>query len=141
LRIDYATRMGRFGVAASGLLADVVLTRTPGEKSFVLAFRKEPDWQLPFLVETLLGGPLRYPFEGPGSEAGWGVRQMPSGTQLFRHYRLRVRETFVLRWLAGMTERALGEFRAGAEVEAERYYARCLLAARDDLLARLTAGS
>jgi hypothetical protein len=141
LRIDYATRMGRFGVGASGLLADVALTRTRVEKSFVLTFRNEPGWQLPFLVETLLGGPLRYPFEGPGSEAGWGVRETPSGTQLFRHYRLRVRETFVLRWLAGMTDRALGEFRAGAEVEAERYYARCLLAVRDDLVARLTAGS
>jgi hypothetical protein len=131
--LDYATRMGRYSLAARGLEADVALTRTPVEKSFVARFHKEPDWDLPFLVETFLGGPLRFPFEGPGSEAGWGAREMPGGTQFFRHFRFRVRETFVLRWLGGMTSRAMSEFRAGAELEAERYYGACLVAARDDL--------
>jgi hypothetical protein len=131
--MDYATRMGSHSLAAKGLEADIALTRTPVEKSFVARFQKEPDWELPFLVETFLGGPLRFPFEGPGSEAGWGAREMPGGTQFFRHFRFRVRETFVLRWLGGMTSRAMSEFRAGAELEAERYYGACLLAARDDL--------
>jgi hypothetical protein len=131
--LDYATRMGRYGIAARGLEADVALTRTPLEKGFVARFRKEPDWELPFLAETFLGGPLRFPFEWPGSEAGWGAREMPGGTQFFRHFRVRVRETFVLRWLGGMTNRAMSEFRAGAELEAERYYGACLAAARDDL--------
>ncbi len=131
---DYATRMGRFGIAARGLVADVALTRTPVEKGFVAHFRRKPDWDLPFLVEPLLGGPLSYPFDGPGSEAGWAARETPSGTRFVRHYRTRVRETFILRWLGGMTSRALSEFRSGAEREADRYHGECLLAVRDDLV-------
>jgi hypothetical protein len=134
---DYATRMGRFRVAARGLVAEVVLTRTPEEKGFVAHFRQKPEWDLPFLVESLLGGPLSYPFEGSGSEAGWAAIETPSGTRFVRHYRARVGENFVLRWLGGMTNRALGEFRAGAEREADRYHGECLLAVRDDLGALL----
>ena len=76
---DYATRMGRFSIAAKGLVAEVALTRTPLEKGFTARFRKKPDWDLPFLVESFLGGPLSYPFEGPGSEAGWAARETPLG--------------------------------------------------------------
>jgi hypothetical protein len=131
---DYATRMGRFSMAAKGLVAEVELTRTPTEKGFTARFRKKPDWELPFLVETFLGAPLSYPFEGPGSEAGWAARETPTGTRLVRDYRARVGENWVLRWLGGMTNRALSEFRAGAEREADRYQGECLLALRDDLV-------
>lgn len=130
---DYSTRMGRFSLAARGLVADVTLTRALSEKGFVARFRSSPDWDLPFLVEPLLGGPLHYPFEGPGSEAGYAARETPSGTRLVRSYRARVGENWVLRWLGGMTDRALGEFRAGAEREADRYHGECLVALRDDL--------
>ena len=131
---DYATRMGRFSIAATGLVAEVQLVRTPIEKGFTAYFRKKPDWDLPFLVEPFLGGPLSYPFEGAGSEAGWAARETPSGMRLVRDYRARFAENWVLRWLGGMTNRALSEFRAGAEREADRYHGECLLAARDDLL-------
>jgi hypothetical protein len=132
--MDYATRMGRFSIAEKGLVADVALTRTPAEKGFLARFQTKPDWDLPFLVEPLLGAPLSYPFEGPGSEAGWAARETPSGTRLVRDYRVRVGENWVLRWLGGMTSRALSEFRSGAELEADRYHAQCLLAIRDDLV-------
>ena len=134
---DYATRMGRHKVAARKLVAEVALTRTPVEKGFVAHFRQKPDWELPFLVEPLLGSPLSYPFDGPGSEAGWTARETPAGTHFVRHYRTRVAENWVLRWLGGMTNRAVGEFRAGAEREADRYHGECLLALRDDLVALL----
>jgi hypothetical protein len=137
--LDYATRMGRFSIAEKGLLGEVALTRTPVEKGFLARFQKKPDWDLPFLAETLLGAPLSYPFEGPGSEAGWAAREMPGGTRIVRDYRVRVGENWVLRWLGGMTSRALSEFRAGAELEADRYHGECLLAIRDDLLALLAA--
>jgi hypothetical protein len=132
--MDYATRMGRFSIAEKGLLADVALTRTPAEKGFLARFHKKPEWELPFLAETLLGAPLSYPFEGPGSEAGWVARETPSGTRIVRDYRVRVGENWVLRWLGGMTSRALSEFRSGAEREADRYHGECLLAIRDDLM-------
>jgi hypothetical protein len=133
---DYSTRMGRYKVGASALVAEVALTRTGAEKGFSARFLQEPEWELPFLVETLIGGPLHFPFEGQGSEAGWAVRQTPgAGTRFVRHYRARVRETWILRWLGGMTSQAVGEFRRGAEAEADRFTRECLLALRDDLAA------
>lgn len=130
---DYATKMGRFGVAVKRLEADVDLTRGPTEKGFLAHFRRQPDWDLPFLVEPLLGAPLHYPFEGPGSEAGWAAVETGAGTSLVRRYRVRLAENWILRWLGGMTNRAVSAFRAGAEDEAESYYGECLLAVRDDL--------
>jgi hypothetical protein len=138
--IDYRTRMGRFQVGASGLAADVALTRTEVEKGFNARFVQPPEWQLPFLVEPLLHGPLRFPFEGPGSEAGWAAREEASGgTRFVRHYRARMRETWILRWLGGMTSTAVDEFRSGAEAEADRFNRECLLALRDDLVALVAA--
>jgi hypothetical protein len=139
--MDYATRMGRFSVAAKGLVADVALTRTPVEKGFMAYFRKKPDWDLPFLVETFLGAPLGYPFEGPGSQAGWAAREMPGGTRIVRDYCVRVGENWILRWLGGMTNRALSDFRAGAEREADRYHGECLGAMREDLRALLESAN
>jgi hypothetical protein len=132
---DLATRLGMFGVGARRITADVSLTRTPGEKGFSVRFLQEPDWQLPFLVETVLDSPLHFPFEAPGSEVSWAARETPGGGTLERRYRARVRESWILRWLGSMANDAVGDFRDGAEREADRYHRACLLALRDDLAA------
>jgi hypothetical protein len=131
---DYETRMGRFRVGARRIVATVTLVRTPAEKGFVVRFLTEPDWDLPFLVEPLLGGPLAQPFEAPGSEIGfWAAEDAAAGTLLVRRFRVRVRESFVLRWLGGLTSRAMTDFRAGAERELDAWAGECLLALRDDV--------
>jgi hypothetical protein len=131
---DFATRMGRFGVGAKRIAADVELTRTAGEKAISARFHEEPEWAMPFLADVFLGGPLSYPFEGPGSEVRWGALEAPGGTTLFvGRYRARVRETWILRWLGGLANNAFGEFRSDAEREADQYVRGCLLALRDDL--------
>jgi hypothetical protein len=133
---DYETRMGRFRIGARGLVSELTLVRTPAEKGFVARFVKEPEWRLPFLVEPLLDAPLRHPFEQPGSEVGFWAREQPGGpTRLVRHYRARVRESFILRWLGGLTNTAMSEFRSGAEAELDEWTRECLLAVRDDLQA------
>jgi hypothetical protein len=138
--VDYATRMGRFDVGVRGLVVQLGLIRTPREKGFLLRFLEEPDWKLPFLVEPLIRGPLHYPFEDPGSESGWSAREAgPGDTRFVRHYRARVRESWVLRWFGGMTSGALAEFRREAEREADLYHRECLLALRDDLAALVRA--
>ncbi len=132
--IDYETRMGRFHVGARQLAAELTLVRTPAEKGFVARFLAEPEWDLPFLVEPLLHGPLSHPFEAPGSEASFSAREQQGGpTRLVRHFRARVRESFVLRWLGGLTSSAMSDFRAGAEAELDAWARECLLAVRDDL--------
>jgi hypothetical protein len=130
---DYATQMGRFKVGARRIAADLALTRARAEKGLSARFLDEPEWQLPFLAETLLDDPLRYPFEAPGSEIEWAARETPGGTLLTGLYRARVRETWILRWLGGMVGNAVGDFRRGAEREADQYHRECLLALRDDL--------
>jgi hypothetical protein len=136
---DVATRMGRFGVGARRVAMNLALTRTPVEKSFLVRFLEEPDWQLPFLVETMLDSPLHYPFAAPGSELAWTVRDTPDGGFLERRYRARVRESWILRWLSRLANDAVGDFRDGAEREADQYLRACLLALRDDLAALDTA--
>jgi hypothetical protein len=133
---DYSMKMGGFKIGARSIQAEVTLTRGPGEKGFTARFNKEPDWQLPFLVEPLLDAPLRYAFEWPGSEVGWAAREAPGGgLRLAAHSRARVRETWLLRWLGGMAGDAASEFRRGAEKEADQFTRDWLLALRDDLAA------
>ena len=130
---DLSTRIGRFEVGARRLAADVTLTRTPAEKGFSARFLEEPDWRLPFLVETFLDSPLQYPFAMPGSDFGLTALEAPGSNLLVRRYRGRVRETWILRWLGGKVDGAVGDFRRGAEQEADLYHRACLLALRDDL--------
>ena len=127
-----------FTIGARRVMADLSLTRTPVEKSISARFLEEPDWRLPFLVETFLDAPLRFPFEAPGSEVEWSVREAPGGTLLTGFYRVRMRETWILRWLGGMVGGAVNEFRQGVERTSDQYQRDCLLALRDDLAA-LTA--
>jgi hypothetical protein len=136
---DFATRMGRFTVGARGLVVQLALTRTAKEKGLSARFLEEPQWELPFLVETVLHSPLRYPFEPPGSEVGLALREISPGTVFAGLYRTRVRENWILRWLGGMTGDAMDEFRRGAEREADQYNRDCLLALRDDVVALVGA--
>lgn len=135
LLADYSTRMGVFGVGVRRLAADASLVRSPARLGLLVRFRQEPEWELPFLVAPLIRGTLRYPFEGPGSELAFELRQGGAQTLAAGRYRTRVRESWLLRWLGGLTSAALDDFRTAAETEAERYNRACLLALRDDLLA------
>jgi hypothetical protein len=133
---DYDTKMGMFGVGLRRLVARVDLTRSSAEKGLVARFSDEPEWHLPFLVAPLLRGSLRHPFEGPGSEIALSVRRAPGRpTLLTGRYRYRVRESWILRWMGGLTSNAVFDFRGGAEDESVRYHGGCLLALRDDLAA------
>lgn len=131
--VDYSTKMGIFHVGVRRLVADVSLVRAAGEMGLVAGFHEAPQWQLPFLIEPFLRGSLQYPFEEPGSEAGWSAVEQQGGTLLVRHYRVRVRESWIVRWLGGLTGAAVSEFRRGAEAEADRFTRDCLLGLRDDI--------
>ncbi len=138
---EYQTKMGIFGVGLSHLVARVELIRAPAEKGLVARFVDEPEWHLPFLVAPLLRASLQHPFQEPGSEIALSVRQVGGGpTLLTGRYRYRVRESWILRWLGGMTNGAVSDFRSGAEEESVRYNGDCLLALRDDLVALLPRG-
>jgi hypothetical protein len=138
VHVDCSAKAGIFMVGVRDLVAEVTLTRTPTEKGFVALFRKEPDWRLPFLVEPLLRGPLHFPFEDDGSELGYAVESSGGeGTCLRREFRLRIRESWITRWLGGASDLMIRDFRRGAESESDRYSRECLYALRDDIVTLL----
>src|SRR6185295_2951917 len=129
-----STKAGRFRMGVDGLEADLSLVREPREKGFVASFVRSPGWQLPFLVEPFLRGSLRFPFEGDGSFVAFSVRDQPGEpTRFVYEYRLPVRESWIIRWMGGLSAAAVDEFRRGAEAEADRYTGECLLALREDV--------
>jgi hypothetical protein len=144
LAADFSTRAGPFTVGVRNLIADVSLTRTAEQKGYTVRYTREPDWRLPFLIKPLLGGPLSYPFEGPGSSSSFALRRSEDGpTELARDYDIRVRESWILKWMGGLGTSAMSDFRKGAESESDRYTRECLYALRDDVVTLLNepAGS
>jgi len=138
LTFDYSTKAGPFTFGLRKLVADVSLTRLPGEKGYVARFRQEPEWRLPFLVKPLLRGSLRYPFEGPGSSSAFALREQTDGpTELVREFDTRVRESWIVKWIGGVGNAAMSDFRKGAESESDRYSRECLYALRDDVVTLL----
>ena len=136
VRIDAATRTFIFHVGLANLIGDVTLTRTPNEHAFTATFRKEPDWQLPPLVETMLKAPLQRPFQGPGASLTFDIRdgqahEAPS--VIFREYDLTVRESRIMRWLGGLGDAAVEDFRTGAETEFDQFAGETLSALRADV--------
>jgi hypothetical protein len=141
VRADYTTRAGPFRIGMRGILADVTLVREPSEKAFVARFTTAPDWSMPFLVEPFLRASLRHPFQGEGSQLAFSMRETAAGsTLLVRDYRVPVRESWIVRWLGGLTHTAVSEFRQGAEAESDRFSAECLGALREDLRALAARG-
>jgi hypothetical protein len=138
LAFDYSTKAGLFTFGLRELVADVTLTRLPGEKGYVASFRQEPEWRLPFLVKPFLRSSLRYPFEGPGSSSAFALRERTDGpTELVREFDTRVRESWIVKWIGGVGHAAVSDFRKGAESESDRYSRECLYALRDDVVTLL----
>ena len=140
VRIDAATRTFIFHVGLANLVGDVTVTRAPNEHAFTATFRKEPDWQLPPLVETMLKAPLQRPFQGSGASVTFDIRDgqaHEAPTVIFREYDLTVRESRIMRWLGGLGDAAVEDFRTGAETEFDQFAGETLPALRADV-AQLT---
>jgi hypothetical protein len=111
---------------------------SPTEMAMTFRFLDEPDWQLPPLVARLLRSPLRRPFEGSGARVRYGVRTEPRGSGdtasiVWRDIDVTVRESAILRFFGRLGGTALGDFRAGAEKEAERLWGETLRGMAEDV--------
>jgi len=136
VRIDAATRTFIFHVGLANLIGDITLTRAPNEHAFTATFRKEPDWHLPPLVETMLKAPLQRPFQDPGASLTFDIRDgqaHEAPTVIFREYDLTVRESRIMRWLGGLGDAAVEDFRTGAETEFDQFAGETLSALRADV--------
>ena len=78
--VDYATRMGRFEVGAQRHRGRRGAHADAGREGLLGPLpARSPTGSCPSSSEPLLDGPLRYPFEEPGSEVGWAAREAPGG--------------------------------------------------------------
>ena len=50
---------------------------------------------------------------------------------------MRVRESWIVKWLGGASATAMSDFRSGAESESDHYSRECLYALRDDVVTLL----
>lgn len=142
-RFAITLKRGMFRYGFEGLQGDVELLDGPGSAGFRASFRQEPDWRIPFLVEPLLRGPLGRPFQDEGALLSYLLSDPPPGsssTSVTRDYRLAVKESWIVRWLAGNVGSAVLDFRRGAEAEADRFAREVLLALRADVRALLAGG-
>jgi hypothetical protein len=114
----------------------VTLVREPHEKGCTARYRHEPEWRLPFLVKPFLRKSLSYPFEGTGSFSTFAVRGATDGpTELVRDFGIRVRESWIVKWMGGLGNSVVNDLRKGAE--SDRYSRECLYALRDDVVSLL----
>jgi hypothetical protein len=137
--MDYSFKAGLFRVGLRGLNAQ--LDAAPGRAPLgvVVRLAQPPDWQMPFLVEPFMRASLNYPFEAPGSTFSLALREEDGrGSLLVSDSTLRVRESWIVKWLGGFSDRAMAELRA-SEAEADAYALECLTAVRDDLAALVAA--
>jgi len=138
LTADASVKVGPFRVGVRGLDARVLRVTSATQIAMAFRFPAEPEWQLPPLVARLLRSPLRRPFEGSGALMRYGVRSeaQPSGDTLSTAWRdidVTVRESGILRFFGRLGGTALGDFRAGAEKEAEQLWEESLRGLAQDI--------
>jgi hypothetical protein len=102
-------------------------------KAFTAVFARQPEWRLPFLVRPFLRGSLRRPFEGEGSLLEFAIAETDGVTCLTRRYRLAVKESWIVRWMGGLTATAVSDFRRNAEAESDRFTSEGLNALKQDV--------
>ena len=126
LTADLSVKVGPFRVGVRDLDVRVLRVTSPSHLAMAFRFPAEPEWQLPPLVARLLRSPLRRPFEGSGALMRYGVRTDAHSTDtlstVWRDIDVTVRESGILRFFGRLGGTALGDFRAGAEKEAERLW-------------------
>ena len=140
-RFGLTMKQGLFRVGIEKLQSDISLLRGPGPVGFRASFRRQPDWQIPFIVQPFLHDSLRRPFEDEGAMLAYVLRDPGPGSRttiVARDYRLTVKESWIVRWLGGNVGAVVTDFRRGAEAEADRFVRDALLALRDDVGAMLS---
>jgi hypothetical protein len=138
LTIHASAKVGPFRVGVEDLEARTLRVTSPNRIAIALRFFDEPEWQLPPLVARLLRSPLRRPFEGAGSLIRYGVRTEARASSdtlstVWRDIDVTVQESGILRFFGRLGGTALGDFRAGAEREAEQLWGESLRALAADV--------
>lgn len=134
LRVDFSAKFKIFRVGFRNLVGDFTIERGEHERAWMMRFRQEPGWRLPFAVDKLIHTPLRRPFEGRGAEMRLTVRDdLGNQTMSTRQIRLTVNESSIMRWLSGLGGSAFSDFAERTEVEENRFLSQLFTAMREDV--------
>jgi hypothetical protein len=113
-------KVRRFNAGFRDYRGEFILTHSQHASGFTVISRREPDWELPLLTESLLRTPLRRPFEGSGATFSLGVKDSAGAqTLLVRTLHLTVKESAILRFIGKLSSIALSDF--SDKVEREQY--------------------
>ncbi len=147
LTVDASVKVGPFRVGLRDLQVRTSRSTSPAQMAMTFRSTEEPDWQFPPLVARLLRSPLRRPFEGSGAMMRYGVRSESHASSdtmstVWRDIDVTVRESAILRFFGRLGGTAFGDFRAGAEREAERLWDESLRGLAKDVegIARVPCG-
>jgi hypothetical protein len=139
---DFRTKVWLFSIGLTGLVTDVVLTRTPHALGWQTTFRQEPHWHLPLAVSQLVKGSLRRPFADSGARYRVTVADgSDTRTRLERDGDVTVQESAIMRWFGGIGAHALREFAGPSEEQRNAYLATLFAALRMDIDADLSAAA
>ena len=134
LRADLSMRGPLFTIGASDLVADVRVLRDGDQRGISLRFREEPKWHFPLAVRHFIGGSLRRPFEGEGSEIRILSIQRPgASTLLATEVHTVVQESLIVRWLGRYGSSMLSAITPDIEREADRFLSELFAAIEGDL--------
>jgi hypothetical protein len=132
-QVDFTLKVKLWNVGFHDLSMEFV-NAAPSEtdRSWSVTARKEPKWNLPLMAARFIRTPLRRPFAGEGALFQMGVRADDQSTVLYRHARLTVQESPVLKFINSVTNTALDDFADHVEAEEGRWLREVFIALRDD---------
>jgi hypothetical protein len=137
--MDFKTSVRHLGVGFHGLRTELVHVRKgDGENGWVIAAKREPDWDFPLATARLIRTPLRRPFAGEGSLFRIGIRgDGTEQTVIFREIRLFVQESAILRFLNALSGAAFSDFADKVDQEQNAWLREVFVGMRDDARAAI----
>jgi hypothetical protein len=136
---EFNVKIKIFHVGFHDLLMEMVNSSRDREHDWTFTARREPQWDLPFIVGRLIRAPLRRPFAGEGSLFRIGIRAGEGSTPnvIARQTRLYVQESAILNFLNSLSSTAAEDFGGAVEREENVWLRELFIAVRDDAAAAL----
>ncbi|HEY2026144.1 MAG TPA: hypothetical protein VGG78_03995 [Gemmatimonadaceae bacterium] len=136
---EFNVKIKVFHVGFHDLQMEMVNSSRDREHDWTFSARREPQWDLPFIIGRMIRAPLRRPFAGDGSLFRIGVRagEGSAPSVIARQTRLYVQESAVLNFLNSLSSTAAEDFGGAVEREENVWLRELFIALRDDAMAAL----
>lgn len=134
LRVDMTAKVKLFTIGVKKLYGQWINVHTSKETGWDMRFTKEPEWQLPLAVKSLIKTPLKRPFSGDGTRFRIGIKEGANNQGLLsRQASTVVQESGILRFLGKLGGDAMGDFIADVEKEENKFNATVFRALKEDI--------